>query len=104
MFQREVIGNVGGKPAYGNAVGVVNSFWRTSEIRAGIILGRILQRDLPDEWNAAGAECVNLGLEERPCTDMLGVVALFLAKMLVGRTRGRITNKLIEFRNANGIH
>ena len=50
MFQREVIGNVGGKPAYGNAVGVVNSFWRTSEIRAGIILGRILQRDLLDEW------------------------------------------------------
>ena len=50
MFQREVIGNVGGKPAYGNAVGVVNSFWRTSEIRAGIILGRIIQRDLLDEW------------------------------------------------------
>ena len=38
MFQREVIGNVGSKPAYGNAVGGVNSFWRTSEIRAGIIL------------------------------------------------------------------
>ena len=26
MFQREVIGNVGGKPAYGNAVGVVALF------------------------------------------------------------------------------
>ena len=68
MFQREVIGNVGGKPAYGNAVGVVNSFWRTSEIRAGIILGRILQRDLLDEWEFCW----------RGEGVVLGVVALFL--------------------------
>ena len=46
---------------------VVSSLWRTSEIRAGIILGRILQRDLLDEW-----ECCWRG------EDVLGVGAPLL--------------------------
>ena len=46
---------------------VVSSLWRTSEIHAGIILGRILQRDLLDEW-----ECCWRG------EDVLGVEAPLL--------------------------